>query len=400
MSDIMSPPRLLIVSTQPWPFPARLCMALRRAGFHVEGASPPRAYLGRSAAPETWHRLRPWRLLPDLAEAVGAARPDRLIPCDDVSAMLVVALHADPAMRATVEASMGDPGGYRVALSKGAQMALAAEMGLPIPPTLHLPDRAAMDAAIAAGPMPRVLKVDGNWGGEGVAVLRDAAAAGPAWDRLTAPPSLFAAAKRSVRERSVRAIVARREWRPSTPHLQEFSAGIPANRAVLCEGGRVLAGLSVTALETAGASGPATVVRVIDNPVMNATAEAFVARLGLSGFHGFDFMVAPDGAALMLEMNPRVTPICHLSRGDGHGLAAALLAAMGGDAPPVSLPAPGDTIALFPNEWMRDPASSHLRGWHDAPWDDPPLLHASIADMAATERMERVRDRLRRLSSR
>ncbi|WP_043838555.1 hypothetical protein [Muricoccus aerilatus] len=396
----MTGPRLLLVSTQPWPFPARLGMAVRRAGFHVEGASPPRAYLGRSAALHAWHRLRPWRLLVDLAGAVRAARPDRLIPCDDVSAALVVALHADPAMRAVVEASMGDPAAYSVALSKGAQMVLAAEMGLPIPPTLHLRERAALDAALKAGPLPRVLKVDGNWGGEGVAVLPDTAAAGPAWARLTAPPSLLAAVKRSLRERSPRAMVARREWRSSTPHLQEFAAGVPANRAVVCERGRVLAGISVTALETAGASGPASVVRVIDNPVMAATAEAFVARLGLSGLHGFDFMATPDGAAVMLEMNPRATPICHLAPGGAQGLAAALMAAMGGGAGLPCLPAPGDTIALFPNEWMRDPASPHLRGWHDAPWDDPPLLRATLRDMAVTERMERVRSRAKRLLGR
>ena len=396
----MAAPRLLLVSTQPWPFPARLAMALRRVGFHVEGASPPRAYLGRSAAPEAWHRLRPWRLAGDLADAVRAARPDRLIPCDDLSAALLVALHEDPAMRAVVEASMGDPAAYPVALSKGAQMRLAAEMGLPMPPTLHLAGREALEAALAAGPMPRVLKVDGNWGGEGVAVLRHAGAAGAAWARLTAAPTVLAAAKRSLRERSPRALVARREWRASTPHLQEFAAGVPANRAVLCERGRVLAGLSVTALETAGASGPAAVVRVIDNPAMAATAEAFVGRLGLSGFHGFDFMATPDGAAVMLEMNPRATPICHLAPGGAHGLAAALMAAMGGDAPAPCLPSPGDTIALFPNEWSRDPSSQHLRGWHDAPWDDPPLLRATLADMAVTDRMERARGRVKRLLGR
>jgi carbamoylphosphate synthase large subunit len=395
----MAAPRLLVISTQPWPFPARLCMALRRAGFHVEGASPPRAYLGRSAAPEIWHRLRPWRLLKDVSAAIRAARPDRLIPTDDVSTALIVALHADPAMRATVEASLGDPTSYPVALSKGAQMALAAEMGLPVPPTLHLPNRAALDAAMAAGPLPRVLKVDGNWGGEGVTVLRDAAAAGPAWDRLTAPQSLLAAAMRSVRERSVRAFVARRAWRPCVPHLQEFVPGVPANRAVVCERGRVLAGLSVIALETAGASGPAAVVRVVDNPAMAATAEAFVGRLGLSGFHGFDFMVTPDGGALMLEMNPRATPTCHLARSDELGLAAALLGAMGGDAPEVRLPAPGDTVALFPVEWKRDRNSHYLQGWHDVPWDDPPLLRATLADLATSERMEQVRDRLQRLRS-
>lgn len=77
-------------------------MALRRAGFHAEVASPTYGYLGRSAAPVAWHRLRPWRLLYDLSKAVRRARPDRLVPCDDVSTALMVKLHADPATRGVV----------------------------------------------------------------------------------------------------------------------------------------------------------------------------------------------------------------------------------------------------------------------------------------------------------
>lgn len=102
----------------------------------------------------------------------------------------------------------------------------------------------------------------------------------------------------------------------------------------------------------------------------------------------------------MLEMNPRATPICHLARDGGNGLAAVMLGAMTGHAPAVRLPVPGDTIALFPNEWSRDPTSSHLRDWHDAPWDDPPLLRAALAELAASERLERLRGTLRRLRSR
>ena len=392
----MSMPRLLLVSTQPWVFPARLCMALRCAGFHTEGASPTYGYLGRSAAPVAWHRLRPWRLLQDLGKAVRKARPDRLVPCDDVSTALMVRLHADPVTRGVVEASLGDPAAYPVALSKGAQMSLAAEIGLPVPPTLHILDRAAFDAALVQGPLPRVLKVDGNFGGQGVAVLPDVASAGAAWDQLTTRPSFLNAAKCAVLERSVRALVARRDWQASTPHLQEFAEGVSANRAVLCERGRVLGGISVIALQTTVERGPTSVVRVVDHPGMTASAEAFVARLGLSGFHGFDFVLVPDGRALMLEMNPRVTPISHLAPVGGQSLAAAMLGAMGGEAPPLRLPAVGETVALFPNELARDPASSHLQGWHDIPCDDPSLLRSVLGDLAVTTRITQFRIRLRK----
>jgi hypothetical protein len=40
-------------------------------------------------------------------------------------------------------------------------------------------------------------------------------------------------------------------------------------------------------------------------------------------------------------------------------------------------------IALFPQEWLRDPKSPHLASaYHDVPWDDPALLHALIGRQA------------------
>ena len=38
-----------------------------------------------------------------------------------------------------------------------------------------------------------------------------------------------------------------------------------------------------------------------------------------------------------------------------------------------------DTIALFPQEWQRDPASPLIRSaYHDVPWDAPALVRAYI----------------------
>ena len=54
--------------------------------------------------------------------------------------------------------------------------------------------------------------------------------------------------------------------------LQEYVVGRPANRAVVCHRGEVLAGLSVEALQTSDATGPATVIRVLDSPEMSDAA--------------------------------------------------------------------------------------------------------------------------------
>jgi hypothetical protein len=159
--------------------------------------------------------------------------------------------------------------------------------------------------------------------------------------------------------------------------LQDFIPGTPANRAVACWQGQVLAGISVEAIRTQHPTGPATVVRVIENPEMSEAVNRLVRRLGISGLWGVDFVLeALTGAAYLIEVNPRATPICHLPLGAGHNLPAALYTQLTG-TPPLVPPAmtDHDVIAMFPGEWHRDPASSYLRtDYHDVPWDEPGLI--------------------------
>lgn len=391
--------KLLVVSTQPWTVAARLAMALGEAGCAVEAASQRGSLLARCAAPRRQHVLRPWSMGADLARALRAARPDRAIPADDRAAALLRALHAEADLAALIEVSLGDPAGYPVAAAKSAQMALAARRGLPMPPTRPVPSLAVLTAAIEEGGLPCVLKTDGSWGGAGVQMLRRAEDAAPAFARATTAPSLLQSLKLAAWEGSLNPVFARSDWQAGVPDLQGFVAGHPANRAVIAERGRVLAGLSVEVLEAASPTAPATVVRVIEDAEMTASAAAMTGALGLSGFLGFDFVVEQGtGRKLLIEMNPRATPICHL----GGGLAAAYAAHLRGeDAAAIALPPPGTEIALFPGEWLRDPHSPHLRGaWHDVPWEDPGLLRAYLDDAAALERFARRQRLFRRMTGR
>jgi len=114
---------------------------------------------------------------------------------------------------------------------------------------------------------------------------------------------------------------------------------------------------------------------------MSNTAETMVHELNLSGLLGFDFMLeAHTGNAYLLEINPRATQVGHLMLGPGRDLPAALCAAVSGD-PLRAHPAvtENDTISLFPQEWIRDPASEFLRSsYHDVPWDEPELVRACV----------------------
>jgi hypothetical protein len=51
-----------------------------------------------------------------------------------------------------------------------------------------------------------------------------------------------------------------------------------------------------------------------------------------------------------------------------------------GEAPESATSLPS-RVALFPQEWVRDPNSQHLKAgvFHDVPWDEPDLVDAYVA---------------------
>jgi hypothetical protein len=165
-------------------------------------------------------------------------------------------------------------------------------------------------------------------------------------------------------------------------NAQAFVAGREATSLVACSKGKVLAGLHFEVLLKQDAGGPATVLRSIENEEMSTAAEKMARRLELSGLHGFDFMLeAATGNAYLIEINPRATQVGHLALGPGHDLPAALSAALSGEAvqaaPRVT---ENDTIALFPQEWIRNPESPFLQsGYHDVPWEEADLIRVSLS---------------------
>jgi hypothetical protein len=82
------------------------------------------------------------------------------------------------------------------------------------------------------------------------------------------------------------------------------------------------------------------------------------------------------GNAFLIELNPRTTQVGHLNLGPSRDLCGALCAAASGglvrESPKIT---ENNTIALFPNEWRRNPDSALLKsGYHDVPWGEPELL--------------------------
>lgn len=330
--------RPMIVTTMRWFSAARLTHALIEAGFAVSACRPgghPVEVLDGLAGD---HRLRRLRRLDSLRTAIRRAEPDLLLPDDERALVLLRRLHArtrasDPDLAALIARSLGNVEDVPLIASRTAlsNEARALDVLAPHTEVLTTPD------ALARFAPPVVLKTDGSWGGRGVAVIRDAERLPGAWRALSNPPSVSRAVKRLVVNRDSDTFLAMlRRVRPVV-NAQRFVDGREAMVTVACLDGKVIDLVCLEVMRTSAAKGPASVVRVIEHPAMAEAARRLVVRFGLSGFCGLDFILTPDGEAHLLELNPRVTPTCHLLVEGGHRI--------------------GRTVALFPPDASlgRDP---------------------------------------------
>jgi hypothetical protein len=382
-------PTLLIVSSSRW-FPiARLAIAFSQAGCRVEAVCSARDPLAKTGVVEYLHPYSGVAPLRSLRNAIVAAQPDFLVPGDDLSVQHLHSLFASEKSRGLagiaicdlIERSFGAAGSFSSISDRAEFIRMAKEEGVRVPENGLLRTVEELRAWFTRMGFPAVLKINGTTGGEGVRVVRSLGEAEETFEALSAPPLLARAAKRLLvkRDRSMlwRSVTRRR----SVVNVQSFISGREATSAVACWQGRVLAGVHFEVLHKAHAFGPATVIRRIEHPEMIQAAEKIVRRLHLSGLHGLDYMIENGTEkAYLIEINPRATQVGHLSFGRSHDLPAALLAAVTGQAVAAEkMSTVNDTVALFPQEWMRDPRSPWLSSaHHDVPWEAPELLRACL----------------------
>lgn len=374
-------PTVLIASTTWWASPSRLAMAFAALGHRVEVICPAHHPLLKTSAVHRRYRYRPYRPLSGLAKAIAQAEPALIIPCDDRAVLHLHQLQAQAAAQGSplagvIARSLGDPRHYAAVDCRSALIAAAraAGAGAPDMAVVATPDQLA-DALHRVG-LPAVVKVDGTWGGFGVEYVTTPKQAEAAIARLSRPLGAIRAFKRLIVNRDPFSILPWLHREKPLANLQAFVTGRPANCAVACWQGEVLARISCEVISARGETGNSTVVRVVDSPQMAEAAQRIVRHLGLSGFHGFDFLIDGAGAAHLLELNPRGTPSCHLALGPGADLVAALSARLYGTPPsPRNRDAQSDIIAFFPQAWFLDPSSTALHtGFHDVPWEDPVLV--------------------------
>jgi hypothetical protein len=391
----MTQPTVLIAATSRWIPTARLAMALAQAGWAVDAVCPEGHPLATISGIRKLYPYRSLTPLPWLAAAIHAARPELIIPGDDLATSHLHHLHARESKRAQpgtksegragksicalIERSLGSPRSFPVVYARSAFIALARSAGVRAPQSQAIASLEELKDWIAHTGFPTVLKADGTSGGDGVRVVGNFEEAERAFRALQSPPSILRAAKRALIDRDRTLLWAAALRRGFAVNAQEFAPGREATSAVACWQGKILASLHFEVLNKRNAAGPSSVLRLIENPDMAHAAETMARELQLSGLHGFDFMLeASTGKAYLIEINPRATQVGHLTLGEGHDLPAALYAAVTGQTvqarPKIT---EKNVIALFPQEWMRDPESPFLQtSYHDVPWDEPELLRA------------------------
>jgi hypothetical protein len=118
-------------------------------------------------------------------------------------------------------------------------------------------------------------------------------------------------------------------------------------------------------------------------PEVAAINRRLLEHLGLTGFASTLYIVDPaTDTPQLIEINRRMTPATHTGRLVGVDLAAAFAAVASGkryDGPAELANGFEPVLALFPQEWLRDPYSVDLHRFPtDTPFDDPELLRALI----------------------
>jgi glutathione synthase/RimK-type ligase-like ATP-grasp enzyme len=375
--------RVLVVATVDWAQITRLCLVLAGGGFRVKALAPDhhRLHKMRTIDAELLGRTRT-AALHSISRTVERFLPDIVIPGDEraidyMHSLYVRAIrgHGRRArlLAELIESSLGAPSSFVFARQRSRFVQLAHDEGLLVPTTTVVADVQQLQALTAGARFPLVLKRDESCGGQGVRIVTNAREAERNFVELRRASGSIKALMQALDRRDASYFA--RFFRPGpTIVLQEYIEGRPANRAVVCRQGRVLAGLSVEALQTSSPAGPASVVRIIDSPEMTEATARLVERLGLSGFVGFDFMIhAGSGQAYLLEMNGRPTPICHIALDGPTDMISALAEpfAVTRQVPNIDSP----IIALFPQEIWRDPDSRYLRSaYHDVPQHAPEFV--------------------------
>ncbi|HWA29718.1 MAG TPA: ATP-grasp domain-containing protein [Rhizomicrobium sp.] len=375
---------ILLAATIGWPSAARYASGFVAAGCTVDSLSPAQAPVRASRYARRHYDYSALFPIASLRAAIAQSKPDLIVACDDRVVMQILELHRregvrNPDIAELIERSLGDIAAYDLVLSRqGSLDAMRAE-GVRVPDSVAIESESALDEALAHIGLPAVLKADGSWGGEGVAVIRTREDAIAAYRKLAFPAPRWRSVARALRRKDAHFLHDAIAPKMRAISLQKFIPGHPAASAFAAKDGEVVAHIAYDVLVAQGTIGPPNVIRRVDCPQIHDAARKVAKRFRLSGMHGLDFIRDAQGDVHLLEINPRATQGGTLAFGAGRDLPAALAATLSpancGLRPAIG----NDVVAFFPRAWQRDGGDTWLPlAHHDIPWDDPGVLRAML----------------------
>jgi hypothetical protein len=381
--------KILLATTVRWPSAGRFAGAFAATGCAVDAIMPTGHPAARSRHFSRRYAYWPVAGMSSFVRAIARSQPDFVVALDDRATSLLLDVHrraqfSNPGIADLVRRSLGNVASYPFLTSRAGFIQSACEADILAPQTHLMTSETALESALAQTGFPAVLKTDGTWGGDGVAVIHNREAALRTFTKLAHTPSRLRSIARAIRRRDSHHMLAAIRPHREMVSLQKFVPGTPATTAFACWQGKVLAAIHFEAVATQGDNGPASVLRRIDCVQMDDAANRLAQRFELSGLHGLDYVRDADGKMHLIEINPRAPQSAYLAFGPHHDLTTALVTKLR-DRPVAARPRiASDVVALFPQEWMRDPASDYLKSaYHDVPWEDPELIRSWLLSPAA-----------------
>ena len=370
--------KVAIISTQQWIFPVRIVKNFAAAGALVAIICPKNNLLARTSAAAKVYRLSALNSKHDINSALEEWAPDLVITCDDDAAFRLHSTYdiASAAVRRIIERSQGKPESFETISSKSRMMKLASKLGILCPDTddLNIPEGRE---TLGQKNYPYVIKLDYAFSGKGVRIVNTPEEAHNALTSLHRSTVALRDVLRAAKRRSLWHLTHWIRSREVSYSGQALIAGSDANLAVFCQNGVVVASNAVQVAVTSFKNGPGAIVRFVDHQQMSDTAKVIVSELNLSGYYGFDFIIEDEtNLAYLIEVNPRATPIVHLTSNSGVNLVEAAYRCSFGTLPHyVPPPVSRDLVAMFPYGLkLAEEANIFDTVFLDVPWDEPWLL--------------------------
>jgi hypothetical protein len=403
-NGLVMAPRVLLTDTDRRPYAARMALVLADAGCEVSAICSSQGHpLLKTRVVRKTYPYSSLRPLNSLVHAIEATAPEVIIPCDDRGTRHLHELYEWTRRRGTlgsklaglIERSLGSPESYSIVSARYDLLRCADKRGLRVPHTKLVRTPDDLKSWQAEQPFPWVLKADETWGGRGVRIVHTLEEAERVFLEMSRQFRLLRAIKRMLVNHDPFWLQPWWEGRKPAVIVQAHVPGTPANCAVVCWEGKVLAGIGVEVVSADGVTGPASIVRVVDNSKMMLSAERITGELRLSGFFGLDFVIEEgSGEPYLIEMNPRCTPLCHLRLGTGRDMIGGLWAQISGEPVPLIPPVTeNDMIAYFPQAW-NSKSEFFQFSFHDVPQGEPELVRELLEPWADRSLASRIFSRL------